>query len=190
MSRTFYIEFQERGGFSCYSKNFESVQINCGIKLLWLPDKLNYNSIKHEIYHFISKNWEEERVFLYRMSKWHKKLKRKISKNRETVNKLINMCENELNIERKFAEIVNIGYFFNDDLGLFTNLIADTALNIIALELGDSDYIKMTFLNDSIGNGNKECKSLASIVNKIKTKLPSGGGRDNFYFNLLTKIIY
>ena len=26
---------------------------------------------------------------------------------------------------------------------------------------------------------------MASIVNKIKTKLPSGGGRDNFYFNLL-----
>lgn len=130
------------------TEEFELIIVWFNVANIWSTDSERLSMIEHELLHIISQSHENEKGMRILIRGCQDKLKGKIYKNKETVDKgvkeLENYCKkimfggNEAILKRVES---SIEYFYLYSTEQFWNLIADSALCVIAMELEDHDYV-------------------------------------------------
>ncbi len=152
-----------------YSMDFKRIIVAFDVKFISRPDKEIMGAMSHELYHVISKMHEAENTMRDEMIGLHNKFSRAIDEDRaifeKSIKELIQYCESnqlvEHQTERQIAAITQYFYMYNER---FWNLIADSALCFIAMELNDREYVdfslarereKIPALEEKLGQMNK-----------------------------------
>jgi hypothetical protein len=114
--------------------------------------------IIHEMYHVVSSCHEGEDKMTKLISRWHGKLLATITKNLTLVDQqaeqMLKYCEKEgisFTLAPNYREYLDrqINDFYKHTGGRFWNIINDTALAIIAIELGDKEYLDFCMDRDN-----------------------------------------
>ncbi len=168
-----------------YSKDFKSIIVALNIGHIILPDEEILGSISHELYHIASQLHEAEAATRKSITRWQNKLNRAINENKIVLERgiqaLVQYFENngldEHYTEKEIKEITEEFYRYSGER--FWNLIADSALCIIAMELKDMDYVyfsigrdqeRMPILKSKLGKFNLAINHLLNSKSKDMNK--------------------
>lgn len=130
------------------SGDFKTVLISYNVDSLTRPQNHILGTIKHELLHIVAELHEGENNTVELIDKWHDKLNMAIEENKQTVTKgvdaLLVYLKQESLGHREVTDlrVDSIESFYQYTQKEFWNMIADSALCVIAIELDDIEYIK------------------------------------------------
>lgn len=149
---------------------FVSYDINC----LNEPKAEVMHALKHELLHIVSKLHEGEDKTKKAMIVFQRRLSQKIEENRKIIDKCIGdvLSEYEGNPEASAYAKGRVESFYKYARELFWSLIADSALNVIAIELGDAAHIEIDIERDKnrIRDLIARLEYISSVEGKIMEK--------------------
>lgn len=136
------------------TKDFEIIKMKMSIDSLNLADAQLANFIKHELFHLIAELKEGQERVIIEVSKLQAAFSESINKDKKaiesSVQHLLDYCKRHSFHPEEFAEQFNmlVGYFYRYYAERFWNLVSDSALCIIAIELEDMDFVRSWIEND------------------------------------------
>ena len=141
---------------SCESmtKNFEIIRIAINVDSMHLEDGQLYNFIKHELFHIIAKLKEGEDQVKLNVEKLQKNFSDQINREKKMlengIRNIVEYCTGKrLSVGEIFEQLqVSMQYFYKYYAEKFWNLVDDSALCIIAMELEDRKFIFAWIQND------------------------------------------
>ena len=147
------------------SGDFKLIGVRFNVAHLSLPDSEIVNVIKHELLHFIAEEIHGQRNTIEQIKKIQNESAISIEENRllieNQVKRVIVYCHRNSFDAEKIAEEISISrdYFYKYASLKFSNLVSDSALCIIAMEVGDMDFVNNWINNDTL------------IINKLEDRL-------------------
>lgn len=128
-------------------ENFSQVTVYLDVRAVFAREDSIFHILFHELLHPISQLHEKEASQKDLIDHWNKHLDEHIIKNQKhlesVMHTLIENLPKHYNIEFFEKQIEQqIKYFYSRGARIFWNNVADTALGIIAIELGANDYIQ------------------------------------------------
>jgi len=182
------IQFRDEGTLSVFHEPeiFETIKIYYNISRLWYSDKTNRVDITHELYHVISAFHEDQDIQSKKLKAWENKLYKSVLENRNEVNKWIEIMQKELNYENNPLKHMDLDLFYNNNRKIYWNILLDSALNIIAIELEDEEYIKNELnYNSSLKYNEETFYALKQITENIKNNLNLNKKKKEFLISLM-----
>ena len=129
------------------SEDFMTIRIGVNIRYLEMNDAQMLEFIKHEMFHIIAEVKEGQKRLIERIKVLQRRFSGDISKDRKlldsSVQHVLEYCREKSFNAKDFEEQINIsvGYFYNYYAERFWNLVSDSALCVIAMELKDMSFI-------------------------------------------------
>ena len=182
------IQFTDEGTLSVFHESdvFETIKIYYNISQLWYSDTTNKVNLTHELYHIISSFHEDEEIQAKKLKTWENKLYASVLENRNEINKWIEIMQKELNYENNPLEHMDLDSFYNNCTRIYWNILLDSALNIIAIELEDEEYIKNELNYESSLKYNEETfLALKQITENIRNDSNLNKNKKEFLISLM-----
>lgn len=133
---------------------FKIIRISYDVDHLNEQEAIITNVIKHELFHIVSQMHEGEERTTQRISKFQDKLAKAIEQNKRTVDEGVKailfycgqMYKYNKSPAKEFEHLILSFYEYSKKN--FWNLISDSALCVIAIELDDIEYIRVDIKRD------------------------------------------
>jgi hypothetical protein len=165
----------DQGGFVSASENvskdFKTIAVFFNVDYLNLSKFEIINLLKHELFHLIAELHEGQNNTIEAIDKLQNKLSSKINANSVIVcdglNKLLDYCKkdqiNHLITFEGFEKVLE--NFYERSANRFWNIVCDSALCVIAIELGDTSFIRWAIKKDleNISNLKKSLENIKKV---------------------------